>query len=125
MRTTRRWIIGLVVIVSTGLLLGACNTSEPEGDVGHGPAPGDAEQIFATDDKFATPVIEAKAGEELVVEITNVGDENHEWRVEDLGLSTGTIEPGDSAHARLIVPKGTTEYVCSYHGGMSGVIKGG
>lgn len=124
MRTKTRWITVALVVATAGLLLGACNTSEPQGDVGDGPAPGDAEQIFATDDKFATPVIEAKAGDELVVEITNMGDSNHEWSVEDLGLSTGTIEPGDSAHARLVVPKGTTEYVCSYHGGMSGVIKG-
>lgn len=119
-----RWIVVPVAVVAGGFLLGACQTSEPSGDVGYGPAPGGAEEILATDDRFNTPVIEADAGDALVVEVTNVGDANHEFSIPDAGLTTGTIEPGDSAWARFEVPRGTTTFVCSYHGDMEGVIKG-
>lgn len=124
MRTRARWISVSLAVLLGGVLLGACNSSDPSGDVGYGPAPGAAEQIFATDDRFNTPVIEADAGDSLVVEVTNVGDSNHEFAVPDLDLTTGTIEPGESAYARIEVPRGTTTFVCSYHGGMEGVIKG-
>jgi plastocyanin len=123
MRSRTRWIIALFAVLMGGVLLGACQTSEPSGDVGYGPARGAAERVLTTDDRFNTPVIEAEAGDRLVVEITNVGDNNHEFAIPDMGLTTGTIEPGESAWARFEVPKGTTTFVCSYHGEMEGVIK--
>ena len=124
MPTRSRWIIASFAVVMGGVLLGGCQTSEPSGDVGYGPARGAAERILATDDRFNTSVIEAGAGDRLVVEVTNVGDNNHEFAIPGVGLTTGTIEPGDSAWARFEVPEGTTTFVCSYHGDMEGVIKG-
>ncbi|HYZ92422.1 MAG TPA: cupredoxin domain-containing protein [Actinomycetota bacterium] len=118
------FIIGAAVMLS-GLVLGACQTSDPSGDVGRGSVPDSDVVIYARDNTFDKTVLEGRAGDAIVVEVKNLGDTNHEFRVEDLGLTTGTIEPGETAHARLRIPKGVTEFQCSYHGGMDGVIEGG
>ena len=110
-------------LVASAMLLGACMSSEPSGDVGKGPADGPAMKVIAQDDVFLPDELSAKAGSELVVEIHNEGDDPHEFAIEELDLSTGTIEPGDVAHARFVVPAGSTKFTCTYHGGMDGLIE--
>ncbi len=118
-------IIGIAAIATgVGVILGSCMRSDPSGDVGSGPANGDAVDVFATDDSFHPATIEAVAGQEITVEIENTGDSAHEFKIDPLGVNTGTIEPGETAHATFVVPEGSTEFVCSYHGGMDGRIEG-
>jgi plastocyanin len=116
--------IFIAVAFGALLALSACQTSKPSGDVGRGPADNPDTRLVARDNTFDHIDIVGKTGEVMVVEVANLGETNHEFRIEDLGLSTGTIEPGETAHARFRVPRGVTEFQCSYHGGMSGVVKG-
>lgn len=123
MRIAKRVVLGVAAIVVAGLLLGACMSSDPSGDVGSGPADGDAIELIAADNRFLPTTIEAKAGDEITVEVENTGDSPHEFQIEELDLNTGTIEPGRTAHATLTVPDGTTEFACAYHDGMKGRIE--
>ncbi len=124
MRVTKI-VIGLLTIAAgAGVLIASCQRSDPKGDVGRGKTNTEAVEVLALDNSFTPSTIEARAGDEITVEIENIGDSAHEFKIEDLDLNTGTIGAGEIAHATLIVPRGTTEFVCSYHGGMTGEIVG-
>ncbi len=115
----------IALMLAAGIALGACMpSSEPKGDVGSGPAEGPAIEIIAVDDKFTPDDLSFDAGDEVTVEISNEGDTAHEFTIEALDLSTGTISPGKVANATFVVPEGTTAFVCTYHGGMRGEIVG-
>ena len=117
-------VIGLAAIIAgVFVIMGSCMRSKPSGDVGGGPAEGDAIDVLATDNRFHPSTIEAPAGRQVTVQIENTGDAAHEFRIEALDLNTGTIEGGTTAHATFVVPAGTTEFVCSYHSGMAGRIE--
>lgn len=119
MRSRTKIVVASLAMVT---LLGACMSSEPSGDVGKGPADGPAAKIVAEDNVFLPDTLSAKGGSELVVEIHNKGNDPHEFAIEELGLSTGTIAPGEIAHARFVVPDKTTTFACTYHRGMDGRI---
>jgi len=126
MRRAAKITLGTIALVlAAGLALGACMpSSEPRGDVGSGPAEGPAIEIIAVDDKFTPDDLSFDTGDEVTVEIANEGDSAHEFTIEELDLSTGTISPGEVAYATFVVPEGTTEFVCTYHGGMRGEVVG-
>jgi plastocyanin len=124
MRTAKFIIRLAAVFVGAGIVLGSCMRSDPSGDVGNGRARGEAVDILALDNSFEPSTIEAEAGEEITVQIENIGDSAHDFEIEELDVNTGTIGSGKLAHATFEVPDGTTEFVCSYHGGMSGRIVG-
>ena len=70
----QRTIRGLAGLLFLGAVLGACNPeSEPSGDVGSGPAGGDAVALVADDTFFEPESLELTAGETVTVEITNEG----------------------------------------------------
>ena len=96
--------------------------SEPAGDVGKGPAPGDAIRIVIEDSAFVPGVLKAAAGEEVTVEVANDDSIPHDLAIESLDINTGTIEPGESAYATFAVPGEGLEFVCTYHDGMDGHI---
>jgi plastocyanin len=124
MRSNTRAVLGIIAIVAAaGLLLGACTqSSEPKGDVGSGPAEGRATDVIALDNRFSPEELTFETGDEVTIEVINDGDSNHEFAIESLDLTTGTIEPGKTAHATFVVPEGSTEFACTYHGGMDGEI---
>jgi nitrite reductase (NO-forming) len=122
-----RWALGAVITVTAlGVALAACsNSSDPVGNVGSGPATGDAAKIEAVDgDRFTPATLELPAGEEVAIEITNADDRVHDFAIEAAGLNTGTIEAGAAATATFTVPNGTTKFKCTYHRGMTGTIQG-
>lgn len=92
------------------------------GDVIDGPADGDAIGVVAVDNAFDPDVLEAAAGEEVTIEVSNEGEAAHNFVVSDLDISTGTLNGGDVATVTLTVPEGGVEYVCTFHGGMRGRI---
>lgn len=119
----RRFAIA-AAIVGAGLLLGACRpSSEPSGDVGSGAVADPTFSLIALDDFFHDRTLNAKAGEEIIVQIRNEGDSPHEFAIPALDLSTGTIDPGDVAHARFEMPRDGVEFECRYHDGMRGRIE--
>jgi nitrite reductase (NO-forming) len=113
-------------VTALGVALAACgNSSDPVGNVASRPATGDAVKIQAVDgDRFTPATLDLPAGEEVTIEITNADDRAHDFAVEAAGLNTGTIQAGAVATATFTVPEGTTEFVCTFHRGMTGTIKG-
>ena len=122
-----RWALRAVITVTAlGVTLAACsNSSDPVGNVASRPATGDAVKIQAVDGHRFTPAtLDLPAGEEVTIEITNTDDRAHDFAIEAADLNTGTIEAGAVATATFTVPEGTTEFVCTFHRGMTGTIEG-
>lgn len=106
------------------LALAACGGPTPAaGDVRTGPADGEAIEIVAIDNEFQPSTLELEPGTEVTVEVTNRGDQPHNLVIDDVGLSTGTLETGDVATATLTVPDATVTFHCSFHPGMTGEIQ--
>ena len=61
----------------------------------------------------------------MTVEVRNDGSNGHNFTIDELDLSTGTVEPGQVVTATLEVPDGTTEFRCTFHPGMRGEIVAG
>lgn len=105
-------------------LLAACGSDAPAaGDVRMGPADGDAIEVAAVDNDFEPTSLELAAGTEVTIEVTNDGDRPHNLVIDELGLSTGTLEPGGVATATFTVPDTAVTYYCSFHSGMEGVLQ--
>jgi len=122
-----RWALRVVITVTAlGMALAACsNSSDPVGNVAAGPATGDAAKIQAVDgDRFTPKTLELPAGTAVTIELTNADGRAHDFAIEAADLNTGTIQAGAVATATFTVPEGTTEFVCTFHRGMTGTIQG-
>lgn len=106
---------------AAALLLAACGRPTPaSGDVRAGAADGDAIEVVALDNEFDPATLELVAGSEVTIEVTNDGEQPHNLVIDDLELSTGTLEPGEVATATFTVPDSAVTYYCSLHHGMTG-----
>ncbi|HEY7131107.1 MAG TPA: cupredoxin domain-containing protein [Candidatus Limnocylindrales bacterium] len=122
----RHWklIVGGVVVVV--LVLGAAaalalsNTlgEAAAGDVSSGPATGDAQHLTMKDNAFEPTSIEVAAGTPVQIELRNDGQANHNFTSEALHVSTGPMKTGDVKTVTITVPKGTTQFICTWHQGM-------
>lgn len=124
--TTRRAARSLppAVAALAAVALAACGGPTPaSGDVRTGPADGEAVEIVAVDNEFQPSTLELEPGTEVTVEVTNQGDQPHNLVIDDVHLSTGTLETGDVATATFTVPDGTVTFHCSFHPGMTGEIQ--
>lgn len=110
-------------LLAAGLLAGCGGGAVKTGDVKSGAASGDAVKIEAGDNFFKPEVLKLKSGDKITVEITNTGDAAHDWTVDDLKVSTGTMSAGDIANATFTVPDKDVKFVCTLHSGMEGAIK--
>ena len=86
-----------------------------------GPGGSDAIGIVLQDEEFAPEVLRFEAGGEVTVEVRNEGSYGHDFTIDALDLSTGTVEPGQMV-TTFTVPDGTTRYRCTLHPGMDGEI---
>jgi plastocyanin len=118
----RKVAMAVAVAAAAAVLMAACQGSEPKGNVGTGPAIGEAEKIVAKDASFEPELIRLPEGEQVIVEISNEGDMPHEFSIDALDISTGNIDPGKTKTLTFEVPSGETEYACKYHSGMTGTI---
>jgi plastocyanin len=117
----RKTVVIAAAALAVGLLLGACGRAvEASGNISPGPAPGDAVKVEAKDNEFRPGVIKAKAGEQVTVQVTNQGEVDHNLVIPGLDVSTGTLKPGEVATATFVMPDSSTEFVCTFHGGMKG-----
>jgi plastocyanin len=111
-------VIGLAIAL---LALIACSR-ERSGDVRDGQAGSNAVEITMVDDVFTPDALRLEAGTEVRVEVRNEGSYGHNFTIDELDLSTGTVDPGEVMTATFLVPSGTTEYRCTFHPGMDGEI---
>jgi plastocyanin len=120
-----RWALRAVMTVTALGALAACgNSSDPVGKVASGPATGDAARIEAIDgNRFTPATLKLPAGKAVTIEITNADGRAHDFAIEAANLNTGTIQAGAVATATFTVPEGTTEFVCTFHRGMTGTIE--
>jgi plastocyanin len=113
--------VAAAVLVLAGGLLGACNRQvAASGDVTVGRAPGDAIKVVAEDNEFRPVEIKGTAGEEVTVEVTNQGDSPHNFVIKELDVSSGTMESDKVVTMNFTMPDARTEFVCTFHGGMTG-----
>lgn len=106
------------------LALAACGGPTPaSGDVRTGPADGGAIEIVAVDNEFQPSTLELEPGTEVTAEVTNQGNQPHNLVIDDVDLSTGTLETGDVATATFTVQDGPVTFHCSFHPGMTGEIQ--
>lgn len=115
----RASVVGLAVAL---VVLTACSR-ERSGDIRDGEAGSDAVEVLLQDDEFAPDVLSLEAGTEVTVEVRNVGSNGHNFTIDELDLSTGTVEPGQVVTATFEVPDGTTQFHCTFHPGMDGEIR--
>jgi plastocyanin len=106
----------VVVCAVIPAVLLACAGPQPSGNVK--PGRGRAVEIVANDSFFEPETVDLRAGEEVTFEIVNDGDMPHEFSIEKLGISTGTIPPGEAKTVTFNVAQGRIEFACVIHGGM-------
>ncbi len=116
------WSRASIAVVTLSLLALTGCARERSGDVQEGPGDPDAVQVTMRDDEFAPQTLRLDAGTEVSVEFRNEGGQGHNFTIDELDLSTGTVEPGKVVTARFVVPEGTTGYHCTFHPGMHGEI---
>lgn len=113
--------IAAVVLTLGAAVLGACGGQvAASGNVTRGAASQDAEKLAAQDNEFGPQRITGKAGEEITVEVTNEGDAAHNFVIEELSVSSGTLKSDEIATVKFVMPDSPTEFVCTFHGGMTG-----
>ncbi|HYT78723.1 MAG TPA: cupredoxin domain-containing protein [Actinomycetota bacterium] len=83
-----------------------------------------ATRVVMKDEVFQPVVLEVPAGSPVTIEVRNAGQENHNFTIDDLDVSTGPMHPGDVMTVTFTPLKGTTEFRCTWHSGMVGRIVG-
>jgi nitrite reductase (NO-forming) len=112
----------VTAIVLAGMLAGCGGGTESSGDVHEGPGGPDAVDVAMQDLQFSPDSLDLSAGSTVEVELTNDGGQAHNFTIDDLDLSSGTIDPGKIVTVTFTVPDGTTQFVCTLHPGMDGQI---
>lgn len=106
--------------------LAACGGSVPaSGEVAPGPAEGEAVSVIARDNVFEPATLALEPGSEVTVEVTNEGATAHNFVIDEVDLSSGTLAPGDVAAATFAVPDEAVSFYCSFHPDMTGTIEPG
>jgi plastocyanin len=72
---------------------------------------------------FVPDVLQLEPGQEVTVEVSNEDSIPHDFVVESVDVSAGTIEPGGAATATFTVPPSDTTFVCTIHPDMTGRIE--
>ena len=122
----RHWklIVGAVVVVL--LVVGGASVfalsgglgATAAGDVTDGPAASAAAKVAMKDNTFEPASVTVPAGTPVQIELSNPGQANHNFTSEALHVSTGPMKTGDVKTVSVTVPKGTTQFVCTWHQGM-------
>lgn len=119
------WVRASVAALSLTLVALAACARERSGDVHQGAGGAGAVKVVMHDDEFDPGGLQLLAGTEVQVEVRNEGSQGHNFTIDALDLSTGTVEPGQVVTATFTVPTGTTGYHCTFHPGMNGEIVAG
>ena len=71
--------------------------------------------------KFVPDVINAKAGEELTIEITNTDDAEHYLNIDEFEVDE-RVMAGQSIDVTIIPSAGEYQFYCKLHSGMTGTL---
>jgi plastocyanin len=115
-------IVVVVLVVGIGAAAFVLATGLGEtaaGDVEAGPGGPGATAVTMHDNTFEPVRVEVTAAGATEFELRNDGQANHNFTSSDLGVSTGPVEPGDVTTLTVSVPAGTTQFVCTWHPGMT------
>ena len=123
LKPTRRYTLVVASLV-TALTIAACGGPTPaSGDIHPGAAEGDAVEVIAVDNEFEPTTLEFEPGTQVTIEVDNQGQVPHNLVIDEIDLSTGTLEAGDVANATFVVPENPVTFYCSFHPGMKGQIQ--
>lgn len=123
----RKLLVGAVIVVAVlvvgigaaAFALANAPGEAAAGDVESGPGGPEATVITMHDNTFEPAQVEVSAGGPIEFELHNDGQANHNFTSSNLGVSTGPMEPGDVSTLTVSVPAGTTQFVCTWHQGMT------
>ena len=135
----RRRVLGFVTVLVLALLLAACGgggsnqQSSTPSQTQSTPAASSADSgvrvidIVFDDFSFGPQEIRVKSGERVRLNIRNNGSVAHDWYVDDLGLGTPLIQPGQTTTFEFTAgAAGSYEAICTEPGhealGMTGVL---
>jgi plastocyanin len=109
---------GIIAVATLGslFLLGACG-SDDEGasdDSGGGGSAAESVEITAADFSFDQDSIEVESGSEVEVTLTNEGNAEHSFSIEDPEFEI-EAEGGESASGTFTAPDQSVEFFCMYH----------
>ena len=121
----RLWFRTSIVALSLTLFALTSCARERSGAVRQGAGGADAVKVVMHDDEFDPDGLRLQAGTQVQVEVRNEGSQGHNFTIDALDLSTGTVEPGQVMTATFTVPTGTIGYHCTFHPGMNGEIVAG
>jgi len=83
-------------------------------------------EITAVDIAFDLKVIEGTADSDFVIKVTNNGNADHDFVIDELGINTGYIPAGQSVFVTINAPAGDYTFYCSVPGhrpaGMEGTL---
>ena len=81
-------------------------------------------EVTAVDNSFDPSSLEAPAGSEVTVELTNDGSNPHTFTIDDPETDTSSVDGGSSGSATFTMPEGSVTFYCAIHGEatMSGTI---
>lgn len=117
-----------------GLLVGAlialagCGGDGDEAPDAGADAGGGAEsvtlEVTALDNSFDPSSLEAPAGGEVTVELTNDGNNPHTFTIDDPAADTSSVDGGASGSVTFSMPDTSVAFYCAIHGEetMSGTI---
>jgi nitrite reductase (NO-forming) len=105
----------------------AATTGNGEGASGDEAAGGATElAVSAVDIAFEQKELSAPADTDVTITITNNGASPHDFVIEELGIQTKMLNPGESETVTVNAPAGTYTYFCSVPGhrqaGMEGTL---
>jgi cytochrome c oxidase subunit 2 len=106
-----------VAVVAGLFLLGACGDDEGSSDGSSDGGSSDAQtiEVTASDFAFDPDTFEVEGGGEVEVSLTNDGDVEHSFSIEDPEFEI-EAEGGDSATGTFTAPDdGSVEFFCKYH----------
>ena len=123
-------VAGLLVVLL--LALAACggdgdDTQDTGSDAGTEAGGGGESvtlEVTALDNSFDPSSLEASAGSEVTVELTNDGSNPHTFTIDDPEADTSSVDGGSTGSATFTMPDTSVSFYCAIHGAeaMSGTI---
>jgi plastocyanin len=78
------------------------------------------------DNYFGPKTVSGKPGSTVKIALKNVGQREHNFKIDGQSKADADVEPGDSATVSVLIPKsGSVQFYCEYHKGlgMVGTVK--
>jgi plastocyanin len=120
MLATKSHLVARVAALAfvAALIFAACGDDDGDsasnGGNGGSGSGGQTVEITAADFAFDPTTIDAEAGEEITVTLTNEDDTEHSFTIDDPEVET-EAEGGESGEVTFTAPDSSVEFYCRYH----------